>query len=163
MEEEVAKKLVEALRSGKYKQTRGRLRSTAMKVIELGVVVSEERPCFCILGVLCDMFASEHSFARWEQANSAGLPTREMQFVVDSENEDAGVKVSNRSDTCLPVSVVAWAGLVTNDGSFKVTNDMVEELPGEVGKIQALMSLNDDYCWDLYRIADFVEKHWMHI
>jgi hypothetical protein len=162
MKEEVAKKLVEALRSGKYKQTRGRLQSTS-KVIELGVVVGEERSCFCILGVLCDMFAGEHAFVRWEQATFAGLPTRDIQFVVDSTDEVDGVKVSRHFFTCLPASVVEWAGLQTNDGAFKVTNDMVEELPGEVGKVQALMSLNDDYCWNLYRIADFVEKHWMHI
>ena len=162
MKKEVAKNLVAALRSGKYKQTQGRLRSTS-KVIELGVVAAEERSCFCILGVLCDMFAGDHSSARWEQATFIGLSTREMKFVVDSIDEGTGVKTRHHSDTCLPVSVAVWAGLQSHDGVFKVTNDMVEELPGEVGMTQSLMYLNDDYRWNFYQIADFVEEHWMHI
>ncbi len=46
-----AKKWVEALRSGKYKQTRSVLR---------------DRVGFCCLGVACDLYAQEHPRAKWE-------------------------------------------------------------------------------------------------
>jgi hypothetical protein len=161
MKEEVAKKLVEAARSGKYKQTRGCLRSTK-KVVEAGIDVSEERSCFCILGILCDLFANEHSFAYWKRSTFAGRPTPEMLFVLDVTDSDQKVEKC-AFESVLPQTVVEWAGLKSQAGMFEVTNDMVDDLPGQLGMTEALMNLNDDYYWDLHRIADFVEKHWMHI
>lgn len=165
MKEEVAKKLVEAVRSGKYKQTRGCLKKIT-RVIEHGVVVDHDRPCFCILGVLCDIFAEEHEFAKWEPVIIGGKVSREVAFVSDVKQGCPWTNLKARcikSESTLPSAVVEWSGLQTGDGVFEVTNDMAEDLPGEVGKTQCLMNLNDDYYWSLEQIADFVEKHWMHI
>lgn len=50
MNPEIKKSWVEALRSGKYKQTKGRLRDT----------LSAEKTAFCCLGVLCNLHAIDH-------------------------------------------------------------------------------------------------------
>ncbi len=173
MKEEVAKKLVEAARSGRYKQTTGCLRKVT-RVVESGVAVGEEQSCFCILGIVCDLFAQEHEFAKWQTEMLGPEKRREAGFVADSrfdlfsniENNPllrAASQITNKSETSLPKAVSEWSGLQAGDGVFEVTDAMAEDLPGEVGKTQCLMGLNDDYLWSLERIADFVEKHWMHI
>jgi hypothetical protein len=162
MKEEVAKKLVEAARSGRYEQTRGCLKSSP-KVVELGVIVGEKQSCFCILGILCDLFAHEHPLARWEQKTFCALPGPEMIFAVDVKPDNSCASGTYKTETHLPALVVDWAGLQSQDGMFEITNDMEEDLPRRVGKTESLMNLNDDHHWDFHRIADFVEKYWMHI
>jgi hypothetical protein len=85
-----------------------------------------------------------------------------MLFVLDGTDSDQKVEKC-ALESSLPQTVVEWAGLKSQAGMFEVTNDMVDDLPGQLGMTEALMNLNDDYYWDLHRIADFVEKHWMHI
>jgi hypothetical protein len=54
MKEQIKQRWVEALRSGKYEQDRGVLRST-------------QTDGFCCLGVLCDLYIQDHPDVQWEQ------------------------------------------------------------------------------------------------
>ena len=79
MDQEIARKWVKALRSGEYKQGRGRLRN---------------RDRFCCLGVLCNLHAQAHPKIASEQLNTTSylgeeyaLPSIVMNWVgVSSPN-----------------------------------------------------------------------------
>ena len=88
MNPEIKKMWVEALRSGEYKQTTGALRQLDM---------DSALPCYCCLGVLCDL------------AVKAGVTN---PFY---ENHTA----------CLPTSVYKWAGLDTPDPEVPLGSDKI--------------------------------------
>lgn len=60
MKTEVKEKLCTALRSGKYKKAMCVLRS------------DENSDCFCVLGVLCDIYHKETKDGEWEPGGSFG-------------------------------------------------------------------------------------------
>jgi hypothetical protein len=75
--------IIAALRSGEYKQGRGRLRS-------------EDTGCFCIAGVVCDV-AAKAGLGEWRRANG-------WRFVPDGPlNQTYG--------SYMPGTVATWAGL----------------------------------------------------
>lgn len=92
MKKEYADKWIEALRSGKYEQGQGTLRTKDDK--------------FCCLGVLCDLIEPE----RW----TFDLKTREW-----SNGEVSDDLPSPRPSTAtLPTDIVAEVGIRTSSGKF---------------------------------------------
>lgn len=85
---ENAKKWIEALRSGKYQQTKGALKNTEG---------------FCCLGVACEL----SGLGRWEKDGAW------TYYVVDEE----GFSPDRREDY-LPYAVRKWLGLYTSEGEY---------------------------------------------
>ena len=93
MNKEVKKLWLDALKSRKYAQGKGRLRKTSLG-----------SDCFCCLGVLCDLSISNHNAAsRWSEVPSFGI-TRKFKFN-DEGDGYAGLP---------PYEVMNWAGLTTS-------------------------------------------------
>lgn len=57
MKKDIVQKWVDALRSGDYRQTRGRLQRTVAKSDD--VVYGSSEPGFCCLGVLCEIAVAD--------------------------------------------------------------------------------------------------------
>lgn len=89
-QKKIRREWIKALRSGKYKQTRGTLHST-----------KRNRDSFCCLGVLCDLALKKGVLK----------PTD----IVVSYNE---YHYLGRNGV-LPKAVQDWAGLQTEDGEYK--------------------------------------------
>lgn len=88
----------EALRSGDYQQTQGRLR-----------VVSRTAYApvgFCCLGVACDLYSRHAGDGRWNEAH----------FVLGDDTDNGYV-------TLLPEEVRAWLGLRTDNGEWPIPGD----------------------------------------
>lgn len=83
MDEAIKVRWIDALLSGDYRQGEGWLRS---------------REKFCFLGVLCDLAAKE-GVGQWDQWDGNACL---CLFVTDDDYWWA---------TCLPTSVISWAGL----------------------------------------------------
>ena len=103
---EHAKKWIEALRSGKYKQGLSRLHT---------VIDGESK--FCCLGVACDLYREEVG-GGWAVLPYFGRPSTSRVFFVNAETESFG--------GYLPPSVTKWLGLRYNDGT---TYENVTALP----------------------------------
>jgi hypothetical protein len=101
MKSEIAKKWVEALRSGQYGQGKENLK------------VDNN---FCCLGVLCDL-AKEQGMGFW--ADDEDEPSA---FV---ENVSNGDRQTN--DTLLPDFVKDWAGMKSDDGQIEIINEFGEK------------------------------------
>ena len=78
MNAEIKRRWIEALTSGKYKQ---------------GTMTLHGGDAFCCLGVLCDLYATDHGLA-WSEGSDAGTLSRQAAV--------------------LPIEVVRWAGLFGN-------------------------------------------------
>ena len=96
MKKSVAKKWVAALRSGKYRQGKRRLRVAGD---------TRKQDSFCCLGVLCDVYRTETGKGRWylgafEPAREAGSAMVAPDTVIDwaglaSCNPDVSVAYGN--------------------------------------------------------------------
>ena len=124
-----AQKWVDALRSGKYTQTRGALRND-----------EGNNPKFCCLGVACDLYAKETNVDGWRKIET-GLNTL-YKFVSDeSSSEDA-----------LPESVAEWLGLNSVEGEFD------PELAGLKVSTLIALNDDHDMRYDFKKIADVIES-----
>lgn len=92
MKLEVAKKWIEALRSGKYKKTVGTLKR----------VDNYEQGSFCALGVLCDIYQREHERPLLEHKISA--KAKRSKVAIDGEVD------------LIPEEVRVWAGMSSPAG-----------------------------------------------
>lgn len=89
MKEEIAKRWVDALRSGKYTQTRGKLNNN-------------NTGGFCCLGVLCDISGLD----KWTPyIDDAGKPVDHRSLYLER-------------DGVLPEPVRTWSGIHSSLGSF---------------------------------------------
>lgn len=88
MNADVKEKWLTALRSGDYKQGRGRLKAT-----------KDGRTTYCCLGVLCEVAITE------------GVP---LTVTTDSFYEDLTLTSFDDSSAYLPEAVVQWADVSTN-------------------------------------------------
>ena len=86
-----AQKWVDALRSGKYTQTRGALRSD-----------EGNNPKFCCLGVACDLYAQE--------VGGSWGPMEQRGYVKFTDPED------NVASDFLTPAVTKWLGLLWDNG-----------------------------------------------
>jgi hypothetical protein len=87
MNKDVIRKWVDALRSGKYPQTRG-----ALTRINFG----DSKYSYCCLGVLCELASAE------------GVCLKQDELYSDSHQ---GFVVYNETSSTLPDAVISWAGL----------------------------------------------------
>lgn len=121
MKPEIKQRWIEALRSGKYEQDRGVLRSV-------------QTDGFCCLGVLCDLYIQDHSDAQWEQDLENGrfaihgetgvLPSNVVTWAGLSDT-NPGVKVLDDDDTGYCSS--SLAGLNDLGRSFEQIAQVIEE------------------------------------
>lgn len=107
MNSRIKQKWVDALRSGKYSQDTGVLRSTVG---------------YCCLGVLCDLYRQEHNI-QWDFRCHYDIPENEVtkfylsdEFHFDGELEH------------LPDTVKLWAGLNDRNPHVHIDNDVVNRL-----------------------------------
>jgi hypothetical protein len=106
MNPEVKKRWLEALRSGEYAQTTGKLHRFAADVFE----PSEIPPGYCCLGVLCDLAAKDGL-----------IETRTSKTWSDVEEFGIFEADEDYSTATLPVVVQMWAGLDSGNPNVLVT------------------------------------------
>lgn len=132
---ENARKWIEALRSGGYEQTTGRLRAA---------------DGYCCLGVACDLWAreqraKEHQFEK-------------PDWYLESSGDDEFVFYPNPttdpSDTELPEQVREWLGLGSHSGSFTGGGLADREVYGDLFDLAGL----NDAGMPFDEIADFIES-----
>ena len=100
MKKTIAKLWVEALRSGKYKQTQEVLHS-----------IDSGNESFCCLGVLCDLYQKDRR------------SKKKKCLAVGEDLEWGRNEVSyNGLLAVLPQAVIKWAGMKTENGSWDDTD-----------------------------------------
>lgn len=102
MNEDVAKKWVEALRSGKYRQGKGRLRQTD----------HTNHGRYCCLGVLCDIAEKEGKFKWKDWIDAQNVYVSHMTLQPDF-----------MATASLPPEVARWAGVLPH---CQATQDLAE-------------------------------------
>lgn len=135
MNAEIAKKWVAALRSGEYKQCRGRLQRTDDQPGVTG---------FCCLGVLCDLYAQETKTGHWR----ASTEIAGVVFDTGVQYVDTPSAGSAWSGTVLPLPVQRWAAMRDAGGL----------VCGAGGTTTALAEMNDEG-QSFEQIADYIETH----
>ena len=129
MKAEIQKLWVEALRSGTYRKGLGTLRKAYKNK-------SDE---FCCLGVLSDL-AVKHGVEVKISFN---------EVVLGNPEKPTGVYAYDTTTTCLPNSVMEWAGLGSPDPKVKRNPSEVED---------NLSNFNDLYDLPFSEIARLIEK-----
>lgn len=104
MYEEIAKVWVEALRSGGYAQGRHALKTASAA------------PCFCCLGVLCDLYQKHHADGDLLNEGKSYI----IQNVGEAANEYTDVCTFDNESELLPGKVQNWAGLKSPEGVLQV-------------------------------------------
>lgn len=136
MNKQVIQEWVDALRSGEYAQTKGRLQRTEPDRYD-----SETKPGFCCLGVLCDI-AVKHNVIKTVGTYSDG----HVKYGTDHLYSDA-----------FPTTTVQdWVGI--ND--FIVTTAIVVDEEMETDRI-GLTELNDIHGFTFGEIADLIESEFL--
>lgn len=126
MNSQVKEKWVAALRSGEYQQGNNSLRSNQG---------------FCCLGVLCDLYAKEHS-QDWEYVNA-----------YSEQNTKAKDSWSFQEETqFLPEKVMNWAQLEDNNPEVEILDK-----DGNLIQHEILSMMNDDGV-SFSIIADVIEE-----
>lgn len=137
---------VPALRSGKYKQGRGQLRSA-----------NDE---FCCLGVACDLLIEQGILNPWRALGSPGdimysIPATFTDLMTGVETSyDEGVGLPEQARTFIGISG-GLGTLVKEDGD--PWDDNRVELQTSVGTVRSLASANDDGV-SFDEIADILER-----
>lgn len=135
MKESIKKKWIKALRSGKYKQTRGCLRRE-LKGGEHG---------YCCLGVLTDLYMKEK--------NRTLKKKKVWKRVEPDEDEDDNNNFSlNGEDMTLPREVRKWAGTTRHDPNLHRQSKNGRRLDPK-----GATTLNDDLKYNFEKIADCLE------
>jgi hypothetical protein len=133
MKQKIMKAWVKALRSGKYKQARSRLRRVNDKGETMG---------FCCLGVLCNLHAQAHPAIARAQTNRT-------EYLGES--------------SILPKKVMEWAGLGDECGLFKpVKGTVAEEFVDCDGQVD-LTVVNDSADADFKAIAKMIQANWRRL
>lgn len=162
MKHVIMKRWVRALRSGRYRQTTGKLRARN----KAGNATNN----FCCLGVLCDLYAQDHPEAGWvAKKNDDPWASERAECTFSAEKNvpaDADLYVE-RATTALPRFVQEWAGIANCAGRFTLTQrrraallgTKVKEQPAGESNVE-LVVLNDDEEFNFQQLADVIEKHW---
>ena len=124
-----AQKWVDALRSGKYTQTRGVLRND-----------EGNEPKFCCLGVACDLYAKETNVDGWQKIET-GVNTL-YRFVSEGSSSEAA----------LPRPVAEWLGLNSVEGEFD------PELAGLKVSTLIALNDDCNMRYNFKKIADIIES-----
>lgn len=139
MNTQIKEKWVNALRSGEYAQTDGNLRTTVG---------------YCCLGVLCDLYAKEHS-VEWTYRDYSNLndPVDILESQINGRVPEGDYYHFDDEEEILPEVVSKWAGLNGNrTPGLQVPSDESYEKT-----TTCLMGLNDGG-ESFSEIADLIEK-----
>jgi hypothetical protein len=135
MKKTVMKKWVKALRSGKFKQTKNRLKRTN----------TQGKVSHCCLGVLCELYNDEMIKNKKEKLK---------ETIQSSAYHEKQVTHSfDGIDDILPKKVMNWSGLGTDDGGFD---------DPDTTKPSKLTEMNDEGK-RFTTIANFIEKNWENL
>jgi len=135
MNKEIAKKWIEALRSGKYKQGKQILRSIDDK--------------YCCLGVLCDVYITTTRKTEWKLGLVEQISSPDKYYIHDQGNY-------------LPREVVTWANLNSIEGSYKELNPDLET--GEmIVKICTNLTNDNDTGKTFQEIADIIQENYKNL
>lgn len=146
MKKDIAKKWVRALRSKKYRQAKGVLKTKT----KAGSV------SHCCLGVLCELYQQERKKAKKPLLDIDDYPARDGSSGLPKTNrvfEFAG-RDAIRCDSVLPNCVVSWAGMHNAAGGCR------REFILKRGEktFENLAEMNDGGC-RFSTIADTIEKY----
>ena len=117
MKEDIAKRWVEALRSGEYKQGRNQLR---------------KGDAFCCLGVLCDLHAKENGDS-WKSEGETGIYMHAVEELPGDVWAWAGLYSSDgsfRSETDYKICLVEL-----NDSGYHSFNQLANIIENEWGDL----------------------------
>jgi len=122
----------DALMSGDYTRIKGQLRE-----------MKDGKPCFCALGVACDVYRTNAKKGRWD----------DKAFVV--------VNQENYMD--LPSTVARWFGFQVSRRNWGEDNDYVVYMAPDVhirGRedLTSFMEMNDDLNWSFKKTAAKVRQ-----
>ena len=123
MKQNIMKKWVKALRSGKYKQGQSYLKQESL---------SNHNIKHCCLGVLCELY------------NDTMKKNKKKSL---TEKKQGWLYKFGKSDSLLPSVVKKWAGMKSNEGSFKDKD----------GFLTSLTDMND-FGDSFKKIATIIEK-----
>lgn len=133
MNKPVAVLWVNALRSGKYTQTKGGLR---------------DRNGMCCLGVLCDVFREVCHQGEWTPTGGA---VGDSAFDTGKKIHHGEESIADTEKSVAPHAVVAWANM--KDGNPVVRGEMFDTNT-------SIAELNDGMNWDFAMIADLIEAQY---
>lgn len=141
----IARKWVEALRSGEYQKTTHALHTTGG---------------YCCLGVLCELYRKEHGESRW--VPHPGSETLEFDTAVGI-CVGQGMADTDKDLAILPRAVKQWAGMGSRDGSLPEGHgeSIVWDRKGygpTIKPAETLAELNDDGDRTFVQIADIIER-----
>lgn len=139
MKQNIMKKWVKALRSGKFKQGTGTLKQFN----------SKGQPQHCCLGVLCELYNQE-----MKKNKKKTLPEKICDN--DSDFSHGYCRFGNKRDD-LPYEVMAWSGINNALGKFRT--DTVDEYGDNE---ECLADLNDTGR-KFKTISNIIEKNWENL
>ena len=143
----IRKEWVAALRSGKYTQTRGRLRRVTPGTMALKCGFSTEPPGHCCLGVLCEVL-KEHGMGDWNT-----MANYEGEFLDELSSRSFSVGALNpslRKSLGLPIDAMDYL-MQMNDVyavAFPAIADYIENIPWEDGGHEQGTDEEDKVPWD---------------
>ena len=134
MKQNVMKKWVKALRSGKYKQGTGTLKQYN----------SKGQAQHCCLGVLCELYNNE-------MKKNKKKTITEKVYDNDSDFNFGYTRFGNKRDD-LPKEVMEWSGIENSIGKFNLSDNHYETLAdiNEIGR-------------KFKTIASIIEKNYEHL
>lgn len=139
MKQNIMKKWIKALRSGKYKQGQGTLKQYD----------SKGNAQHCCLGVLCELYNQE-----MKKNKKKTLPEKTIN---GSDFSHGYTKFGNKLDD-LPVEVRKWAGMKNSMGEFYTGINWFGDYKVEKIK-ESLADLNDNGK-KFKTISNIIEKNW---
>ena len=137
---------IEALRSRKFRQTKGKLKS--------------RNGSYCCLGVACEVaevpevyVAGDYIYGDHEVLDFY------KKYLSDTAEWGAHPEgyYDRHSSTGLPLAAQEWLG-VTEEGP-RLASPVVVVEAGEEIEVDSLIDLNDNHGWSFEQIADAVEKY----
>lgn len=138
MKQNIMKKWVKTLRSGKYKQGQGLLKQTVTNI-------TKHKTYHCCLGVLCELYDNEMK--------------KNKKKTLSKKTDYAGVHSFNKQDESLPKVVQKWAGLFSKVGDFR---NVDRRDISSYGDFASLADMNDLGC-SFKKIAKTIEKEWENL
>ena len=128
-----------ALRSGEYRQTKGKLKA--------------RNHSFCCLGVACEVAGIPSIYYGQEYYYG---PEGALKAVKDDEDGE-GSDWLRVNSTSLPPVAQEWLGTATE--APRLAKPVTFTWHGEEVKESSLIELNDTYGWSFEQIAEAVEKN----
>lgn len=146
MKNNIMKKWVKALRSGKYKQGIGMLKQFN----------SKGQAQHCCLGVLCELYNEE-----MKKNHKKALTEKICDN--DSYHFKYGYTKFNGTSCALPEDVKKWSGIRTNYGKFYGNNDLYYSSNEEKNDLSTPLDFLNDSGAKFKTISNIIEKNWENL